>query len=434
MIKTLHITNSYHPTSGGIRTFYTALLEAANAHRRYVRLVVPGEATTVQEIGAFGRIYTIAAPRSPVLDSRYHMLLPPEYVWPGETTLRKIIAEERPELLEVCDKFWLAYLPGVLRRQWLGELPVPAMVGLTCERLDDMAAFHLSGGGLARSLCGFYMKKLYVPRFDFHIAVSDYTAAEVRRALPARMQNRLYVEPMGVDYDRFSSTQDPLQTRAELLRQTGGTSSTVLLLYAGRLGQEKNLLLLPPTLQRLHVLGRLDFRLIVAGAGPLLSELRCALEDHAPGRALFLGQCNADRLCGLYGAADVFVHPNAHEPFGIAPLEAMSAGLPLVAPASGGLLTYANRQNAWLAEPTPEAFAAAIQNAVSDEVARRQKTARARATAQAFSWRRVTERYFRLYDLLHARFQDEGIGKWHLRWKKGLQQEVGADTRDFAAA
>jgi len=186
-------------------------------------------------------------------------------------------------------------------------------------------------------------------------------------------------------------------------------------------------------LQRLHALGRLDFRLIVAGAGPLLSELRCELEEHAPGRALFLGQCNADRLCGLYGAADVFVHPNAHEPFGIAPLEAMSAGLPLVAPASGGLLTYANRQNAWLAEPTPEAFAAAIQNAVSDEVARRQKTARARATAQAFSWRRVTERYFRLYDLLHARFQDEGIGKWHLRWKKGLQ-EVRADTRDFAAA
>ena len=433
MIKTLHITNSYHPTSGGIRTFYTALLQAANAHRRYVRLVVPGQDTSVQEIGGYGRIYTIAAPRSPVLDSRYHMLLPPEYAWPGETPLRKILAEERPDLLEVCDKFWLAYLPGVLRRQWLGDLPVPAIVGLTCERLDDMAAFHLSESAPLRWLCRFYMKRLYAPRFDFHIAVSDYTAAEVRRALPARMQNRLYVEPMGVDYDRFSRAQDSRQTRTELLRQANGNSRTVLLLYAGRLGHEKNLQLLPSTLQKLVSCGNFDFRIIIAGAGPMASELRDAFEEHAPGRTIFLGQCSAEQLCGLYAAADVFLHPNAHEPFGIAPLEAMSAGLPLVAPASGGLLTYANRQNAWLAEPKPEAFAAAIQNAVSDDATRRERTARARKTAQEFSWSRVTERYFRLYDLLHARFQNEGIGKWHLRWKKDLP-EVSAESRDYAAA
>jgi hypothetical protein len=46
-IKTLHITNSYHPASGGIRTFYHALLDGANRHRRLVRLVVPGPETRV---------------------------------------------------------------------------------------------------------------------------------------------------------------------------------------------------------------------------------------------------------------------------------------------------------------------------------------------------------------------------------------------------
>ena len=127
MIKTLHITNSYHPNSGGIRTFYTALLRAANTHQRHVRLVVPGEETSVEEIGAFGRIYTIAAPRVPVLDQRYHVLLPQAYVWPGETALRRILAEERPDLVEICDKFWLAYMPGVLRRQWIRSVPVPAL-------------------------------------------------------------------------------------------------------------------------------------------------------------------------------------------------------------------------------------------------------------------------------------------------------------------
>jgi len=433
MIKTLHITNSYHPNSGGIRTFYTALLQAANTHRRLVRLVVPGRETSVQEIGSYGRIYTIAAPRAPVLDQRYHVLLPQEYGWPGETPLRRILTEERPDLVEICDKFWMAYLPGVLRRQWIPGVPVPAIVGLTCERLDDMIAFHLSSGGLARWLGKFYMQVLYAPRFDFHIAVSDYAAGELRRVLPAGAQDRLHVEPMGVDYERFSGGRTSLAARADLARRLGGNARTVVLVYTGRLGYEKNLLLLPPMLQRLVSSGQHDFRFAIAGAGPIASELRSSFERHAPGRALFLGHCEAEQLAELYAAADVFVHPNAHEPFGIALLEAMAAGLPLVAPACGGLLTYANRQNAWLAEPAPEAFAAAIRSVVSNEAARREKTAQGQKTAQGFAWGRVTERYFQLYDRLHARFQDQRKGNRSIRSKKELDA-VNAGTGDYAAA
>jgi glycosyltransferase involved in cell wall biosynthesis len=111
----------------------------------------------------------------------------------------------------------------------------------------------------------------------------------------------------------------------------------------------------------------------------------------------------------------------------------MAAGLPLVAPASGGLLTYANRQNAWLTEPTPEAFSTAIQSAVAEGEARREKIQRARKTSQAFSWVRVTERYFALYDRLHARLQDEGTGKRPVGWSKD-QDAVEAGERDYAAA
>jgi hypothetical protein len=85
--------------------------DLARIPRLIVRLVVPGLESSVEEIGAFGRIYTIAAPRAPLLDRRYHMLLPHTYTWPGSTPLRRILAEERPHLVEVCDKFWLAYLP-----------------------------------------------------------------------------------------------------------------------------------------------------------------------------------------------------------------------------------------------------------------------------------------------------------------------------------
>jgi len=433
MIKTLHITNSYHPSSGGIRTFYLALLKAANTHRRLVRLVVPGPESSVEEIGEYGRIYTIAAPRAPVLDHRYHALTPQDYFWPDQTPLRRILAEERPDLVEICDKLLLHYLTGVLRRRWIPDVPVAALVGLTCERLDDMAAFHVSSGSAARWLSQLYMRRLYVPRFDFHIAVSDYTAAEVRRALPPGKHDRLYVEPMGVDCERFCKTRERAELRGELLRCLGANGRTALLLYAGRLGHEKNLLLLPQTLKKLRENGNFDFRFVVAGSGPLEAQLRAAFEDQTPGAALFLGQCDANRLADLYAASDAFVHPNAHEPFGIAPLEAMAAGLPLVAPAYGGLLTYANRRNAWLTEATPEDFAAAIQSALSDGPARKEKLEKARKTTQEFSWSRVTARYFLLYDRLHARFQDEGMGKRHAKWSKRANQ-VKEDSHEFVTA
>src|SRR5215467_15601467 len=263
------------------------------------------------------------------------MLMPQDYVWPGETVLRRILAVERADLVEICDKFWLAYLPSVLRREWIGDVPVPALVGLTCERLDDVMASYISSGKAARWLSQTYMRKVYAPRFDFYIAVSDYTAAELRRALPGRKQDRLYVEPMGVDYERFSKRGRRAQWRAELVSMLGGDERTVLLLYAGRLGKEKNLLLLPTTLERLRATGNLDFRFVIAGSGPLKGELRAAFSECAPRAALFLGQCDSDKLAELYAAADAFVHPNEHEPFGIAPLEAMTAGLPLIAPASG---------------------------------------------------------------------------------------------------
>src|SRR6202521_3562691 len=133
-IKTLHITHSYHPAAGGIRTFCNALLDAADRHRRFVRIVVPGAETSVEEAGEFGRIYYVAAPRVPVLDSRYRWMLPHAYAWRYDSPLRRILAAERPDLVEVYDKFWLLYLSGVLRRQWIGGVPVPVIVGLTCER------------------------------------------------------------------------------------------------------------------------------------------------------------------------------------------------------------------------------------------------------------------------------------------------------------
>src|SRR5262249_21387948 len=136
----------------------------------------------------------------------------------------------------------------------------------------------------------------------------------------------------------------------------------------------------------------------VAGSGPCSAELQEELNVRVPGRARFLGHCDRDRLAALYRAVDIFIHPNPREPFGIAPIEAMAAGLPVVAPDSGGLLTYANQENAWLARAEAAQFADAVRAIVREPKEAGDRVARARETAARFSWDTAMQRYFDLYD------------------------------------
>jgi alpha-1,6-mannosyltransferase len=107
---------------------------------------------------------------------------------------------------------------------------------------------------------------------------------------------------------------------------------------------------------------RHDYRLLIAGDGPERGRLETELERTAPRRAHFLGHVSdREQLADLFAAADVFLHPNPREPFGIAPLEAMASGLPLVAPREGGVLSFANQANAWLANPNGDDFARAMK-------------------------------------------------------------------------
>src|SRR5262249_23279880 len=141
-----------------------------------------------------------------------------------------------------------------------------------------------------------------------------------------------------------------------------------------------------------------DFRLVIAGEGPLAATLGDKLQAAAPGRFAFVGHLkDRDELARLYATCDVFTHPNPREPFGMAPLEAMASGLALVAPDSGGILSFANKQNAWIVPPTAESFACAVCNA-ADPGAREQRVERALSTAREHEWSAVASQLFKLFD------------------------------------
>ncbi len=400
-IKTLHLTNYWHEHSGGIATFYRNLMEAANLHQHRMTLVVPGERDESIEVGAYCRIHKIAAPPSP-LNHEYRTIYPYEFIFPG-SKVQRILADERPDVVELCDKYSLVYLGLLLRQRLLRELNFrPILIGLTCERMDENFATYASRAWWGPAFTRFYMRHIYFPAFDHHIAVSQGTAAELKDVCKGHIVLRgVWTRPMGVDVEHFSPAKRSLEFRTQLIARYQLPQNTILLLYVGRLVPEKNLELLIRTMAELRNREQ-NFCLIMVGGGISRSTLEAAAQSQVPGKVFFLGHISErQELARLYASCDVFVHPNPAEPFGIAPLEAMASGLPLVAPDSGGVTEYANDENSYLASPTAEAFAQVIVQASKANACTARKTQAARKAAETLAWPKVTESFLHLYEELY---------------------------------
>lgn len=398
--STLHLTNAYHAESGGIRTWYHALLDVADADGRRMDLVVPSEARTlhVERRGPCTAIHHVPAPRAPAFDRRYRLLHPGHYLTAG-SPIAELLRARPPAIVECSDKYTLWPLARLLRRRRARDVAGPTLIATSCERLDDNVAAWLSPAPWARGLTRRYLRHVYAPSFDAHVANSRYTADELRGggvAVPVAIAG------MGVDVEVFAAARRDDALRAHLLAATGGGAGSVLVLHAGRLSPEKHLFPLVDAVALLTA-HHCDVRFVVAGDGPSRGALAAHAAAVAPGRVHFAGHvATRESLAALYASADVFVHPNPREPFGIAPLEAMAAGVPVVVARAGGVLSYAHDGNAWLADaPTADGFAGAILEAagrVSDA-----RLSRARDTARAHAWPVMARAWFATVDAVHAR-------------------------------
>jgi Glycosyltransferase len=426
-IKSVHITNYYHKNSGGISTSFNNLMAAAERHRRHVRLIVPGEKEGSEQVNEFAKIYYIAAKYSPIFDKRYRIIMPWQYTF-NDTPVRKVLLAEKPQMIEVTDKYTLSPIGFMIRGNYFKMLGRPMLVHFSAERMDDNIESFLTkrkiGKWLARRVIGNYT----LPNFDFHIANSTYTADEFYKAYKRAenlsrsdwffnkcwqffkaprvpIEERIFVCPRGVNASTFRPDRRSEKVKKEMRERAGIPENAVILLYAGRISPEKNVELLVEMMKILAKDAGRDYRLLVAGDGPKAEWLRQQTDKNFPGKVVLLGHLDKETLADYYANADVFVHPNPREPFGIAPLEAMASGAPTLAPDSGGILSYATDENAWLVKPTGENFARAVREIIENPEATERKTRKAIETALENTREKSTDNLFATYDRMYEDFQ-----------------------------
>jgi glycogen(starch) synthase len=221
-------------------------------------------------------------------------------------------------------------------------------------------------------------------RADAVIPLTDRLAALLTRA--GVDPDRVTVIPSGIDPQLFAHPGDdplPPSTRPRVL-------------YVGRLHAQKGV----QTLLRAVPLLRSDVDVVVIGDGPHRAELeRLAGELGVGDRVRFLGFLHHDRVPDALRAADLLVMPSRYEELGSTLLEAMAAGLPVVASNTGGIPSVVeDGVTGRLVEPDDVAsFARAIDEVVGDADARALMSAYALERAGAFEWPALAERVLEVY-------------------------------------
>jgi glycogen synthase len=165
-------------------------------------------------------------------------------------------------------------------------------------------------------------------------------------------------------------------------------------LTVSRLIARKGLETLIMALARLQ---REDLSLDIAGEGPSRDALmHLALSCGVADRVRFHGFVDHGSLASLYAAADIFVLASVAESCSMALLEAMAAGLPVIATRVGGTVELVEHGSNGLliAAQSVDELSAALRTLIHDRPQReRFAAANRRLTRERFSWRAVARRY-----------------------------------------
>ncbi len=285
----------------------------------------------------------------------------------AEAAFEQLLTELKPSLLH-CH----GTTAGVYGRRAAKKLGIAVFY-----TAHDFRVYH--GCALAERLIYGMLERGNSKATDTILTVCPEDASYAKKHLHAK--EVVDLPDVGLDYDRYATPQrNALEIRQELQLP----EDAVVLLSVGTLRMHKRLRIVIQAMARLREQTQLHY--IICGEGSdavFLQKLIAKL--HLTERVHLLGY--RTDIPDILGAADIFCMPSRREGCGMAALEAMAAGLPLITTRSHGIKTYAQPEESafCLKGDLVAACADAILQLSENKLLRRQMGAHNRVTAKAFA-------------------------------------------------
>lgn len=363
-MRIAQLANFVGPTSGGMKVVIETLGKGYvdAGHTRI--FVSPGARDEIVETEA-GILVSVRAPK---VTDQYRMIFQP---W----RVLDVLDRFRPTSIEVSDKWTLS--PAA---RWAQKRSVGSVL-FSHERLSDMLAMWARRSFGVEAVVGGLNRRLS-KAFDTVVVTSRFAADEFDNT-----GAELELVPLGVDLETFNPRAgEPVD------------DGVLKFCYVGRLSHEKSPQLAVETVVELHRRGH-RVRLDLYGTGPDRAELQRAAGD-AP--VFFQGfVAGRDEVARRIAAADISLSVCPAETFGLAVLEALACGTPVVTSNRGGAHELVDVTSGASGDPNPAALADAVESLLPRLGPALRAAARARA--ERYPWRRTIEQMLGV----HARLADE---------------------------
>ena len=383
----LHIayfTNSYHPVINGVVRSVASLRETMMAHGHNV-FVFAGADPNYKDQEPFVFRYpslpvplagiSAAIPVSPFVDqllpalkldvihTHYPILL-------GQTAARKAAELGLPLVFTFHTQYWEYSQYG----EYTHYIPFPE------ETIQEFLKNTV-----------YRWLRDYMPKCQ-HIIVPSKSMGDVL-IRDFGLKDRYTVVPTGTDLEPF------LRADGKSLRAEKGWQDETVLISVGRLAPEKNWDTLLRAFAKVHE-KHSGVRLVLIGDGPVKQSLEAlASELGILERVTFTGALPFEEIPPYLKAADAFAFASVTETQGLVTIEAMAAGLPIVAvEASGTRDIVEHGKQGFLVENDPDALAAGLHKLLSDSQRMRRFGHNALKRARTFDVHQLGRQMISVYE------------------------------------
>jgi alpha-1,6-mannosyltransferase len=350
-MRIVQLANFVTPTSGGLRRTLEALGPRYVAAGHRCTLIHPGPTRQSSVVDGV-RVEQIPGRPLP-LSGGYRVLT-------RRAPCQRLLDASRPDVVELSDKTTLSWVPS-----WLQRRGVPTVL-LAHDRHDAMLAGTLPDWLPWRAVIGSLATRTAEASAAV-VCASDFCAEQFGDGMDiARV-------PLGVDLRTFHPGRAPAHLAVG--------DEAIALVFVGRLSPEKRPAVVIDAIRELVARGR-NVRLRVVGDGPLRGQL----EARAIGLPVrFVGHVDDRRsVATIVAGARVMLAPCGTETFGLAVLEALACGTPVVVPPDGGAKELLAPGIGEVVPPSAIPVADAVERLLADQPS--EQTRSCRAHAERFSW------------------------------------------------
>ncbi|MEO0647315.1 MAG: glycosyltransferase [Cyanobacteria bacterium J06650_10] len=319
---------------------------------------------------------------------------------------RNLSTQARPALQQVLE----AFAPDIVHvdepdRIFLGLLTAPGVAYAKAHNIPCIGFYHTNFIDYIEDFlplpkpfirCVQWLSMLFIrPVFHAYDIILTASSVTQQRLQQLKVKNTVCDRYLGVDTHTFKSQPKQsnfFQTQYGIENITDKTK----LIFLGRLTPDKGwkftlkALAAWVTQTNSHTLH--NIAIVIAGDGALKSEIKATLTQLGI-TTHFLGRIPPSIIPALLTNSDIHITTSEKETLGLTVLEAFAAGIPVIAPNTGGVITHIRSgQNSILYSPqNVDSFNQALNSLISDPIRRTKMGKQAQKDVAEYDWEQAIE-------------------------------------------